>query len=93
MLLLLLQCTVSCCYSNIYWCYKQAKLIPHNQISSKNCYKIVMLCYIGLATFIGLKILSNIGYWNIEKISYWCNTKVQGNVLKGPWISGQNTEN
>ena len=52
-----------------------------------------MLCYIGLATFIGLKILSNIGYWNIEKMSHWCNTKLQGNVLKGPWISGQNTEN
>ena len=33
-----------------------------------------MLYYIGSATFIGLKLLSNIGYWNIGKISYRCNT-------------------
>ena len=54
--------------------YKQAKLVLRDQTTSKTCYKIDMLCYIGSATFIGLKILSDIGYRNIDKISYRCNT-------------------
>ena len=32
--------------------------------------------YIGLAMFISLKILFNIGYRNIGKISYRCNTTI-----------------
>ena len=35
-----------------------------------------MFCHIGLATFISLKILSNvIGYQNISEFTYQCNTK------------------
>ena len=40
---------------------------------------------IGLATFIGFKILSNIGFWNIGKFSHQCNTsKVSISMKLGP---------
>ena len=87
--LLMLQCTISCCCSNTTTIYKQAKLVLHNQISSKNCYKIDMLCYTRSTTFISLKILSNIGYWNIGKITCRCNTSYMKRLLSARNVNDQ----
>jgi len=73
-LLLLLKCTFS------YYCSTAVTVIKLNWFliikNKKNCRVTDMQYYIGLVMFIGLKMLSNNGYWIISKMSYRHNTSV-----------------
>ena len=62
-------------YNVSYCCSATATINELNwSLKSNIWWKIALQYHIGSAMFIGLKILSNIGYRNIGQISYRCNT-------------------